>query len=280
MPSSFRKETVIRSDSSSSCPRCTATTSTLDYCMQIRAPEAVADNSHKCLRQIYSKSPGNGDAAASVTESMTSMLYSRHRPSYQVTTTTTTDDKWDQVKVRNRSSDRSRRRVGFKAERFLLKEAATEGQVEPVKHKQRRCLAMSRRQIVSNGIPLMPFLFALLFVTTSALPPVIRIGKLLFIWRFLFVLVSLTTAAVAVFSLWVVWWCDDDGGYGWVGWLSSVSHPLSVIVVGFCTSDPLPVYYPLLTLHLLATPLLLLLTFIRVSWNVLQRWIQLGTAFE
>lgn len=42
-----------------------------------------------------------------------------------------------------------------------------------VKHN---CLVI-RRQIVSNGIPLIPLLFLLLLVTTSALPPVIRIGK-------------------------------------------------------------------------------------------------------
>lgn len=35
-----------------------------------------------------------------------------------------------------------------------------------------------RRQILSNGIRLIPLLFLLLLVTTSALPPVIRIGKL------------------------------------------------------------------------------------------------------
>lgn len=39
-----------------------------------------------------------------------------------------------------------------------------------------KCLVI-RRQIVNNGIPLIPLLFLLLFVTTSALPPVIRIGE-------------------------------------------------------------------------------------------------------
>lgn len=43
--------------------------------------------------------------------------------------------------------------------------------------KQRKCL-VTRCQRVSNWISLMPLLFLLLFVTTSALPPVIRIGKL------------------------------------------------------------------------------------------------------
>lgn len=143
--------------------------STLDY-MQIRASE---NSPHQCPTHHLHRMPVPTAEMALLLfpYHLTNHCHHHHHPRPVISC-----HKAGAKSARDCASEESESSVG-KEDSGVERVAGVA--VEDTDVKKHKCLVIRRQIVSSKGIPLIPLLFLLLLVTTSALPPVIRIGK----WR-------------------------------------------------------------------------------------------------
>lgn len=176
------KEIVIESDNPRNHhqePWNDGSWSTLDY-MQIRASE---NSPHQCPTHHHRVPvPAAEMALLLFPYHLTNHCHHHHHPRPVISCHKAGAHHTDAKRARDcasETSEESESSVGrddSRVERVARVEGEEKEDTDVKKHK---CLVIRRQIVSSNGIPLIPLLFLLLLVTTSALPPVIRIGK----WR-------------------------------------------------------------------------------------------------
>lgn len=174
------KEIVIESDNPRNHhqePWNDGSWSTLDY-MQIRASE---NSPHQCPTHHHHRMPV---PPAEMTlllfpYHLTNHCHHHHHPRPVISCHKVGANQTEAKSARDGASETSEESESTVGKDDSGVERVARVAVEDTDVKKHKCLVIRRQIVSSKGIPLIPLLFLLLLVTTSALPPVIRIGK----WR-------------------------------------------------------------------------------------------------